>query len=195
MKLTRIAFAMVSCCALTACIAGSDGPDGAIGAISTSQTTLLTITKQGAGTITADTDYGSKSIESQLPGFTTQPVQIAVESKTLWTLAAFQDGFQVIQVLKGSNGKVGEIHGVTHHLAGPNGERIGMTFSQIGSSKSRCRVGKDLWRGMAVCPSKNAANVKLVYAIPGYQGPFDRLPTSEDLRGASLQRIVWNPAV
>ncbi len=185
---------MLSCFALTACIAGSDGLDGAVGAISTSQTTLLTITQNGAGSITADTDYGSKTIEALLPGFTTQSVQIAVESKTLWTLAAFQDGFQVIQVLKGPNGKVGEIHGVTHHLAGPNGERIGMTFGQIGSSKSRCRVGRDLWRGMAVCPAENAPNVKLVYAIPGYQGPFDQLPGSEELKGASLQRIVWNPS-
>ncbi|MDN3719787.1 DUF1131 family protein [Roseibium salinum] len=85
------------------------------------------------------------------------------------------------------------VHGVTHHLQGPNGERIGMTFSEVGSARSDCRVGKNLWRGMAICKSEGHPNVELVYAIPGYKGPFDQLPAENDLFDAELQRILWTP--
>lgn len=154
----------------------------------------LRITPQGIGELTADTAYSSKAIEQALPGFTTQPIQTAVEDHTLWTTGAFHEGFQVLQVLKGKDGKIGEVHGVTHHLTGPNGERIGMSLTQIGTSIGDCRVGRNLWRGMAICQARGASNIKLVYAIPGFDGPFDRLPPNDQLSGSILQRIIWSPA-
>ncbi|MCX2722200.1 DUF1131 family protein [Roseibium salinum] len=160
----------------------------------TSDLTLVQITEDHVGGITSETPYASKAIESALPGFTTDGIQTAVEDNTEWALAAFNsDGFQVLQVFKGQNGKVRTVHGVTHHLQGPNGERIGMTFSEVGSARSDCRVGKNLWRGMAICKSEGHPNVELVYAIPGYKGPFDQLPAENDLFDAELQRILWTP--
>ena len=170
-------FAILTVLAASACspTGDYDGTSGRL--VQTSNVTLVQITEDQVGGITPDTRYGSKSIESALPGFTTEGVQTAVENKTEWALAAFNtDGFQVLQVFKGSKGKVGSVHGVPHHLQGPNGERIGMTFSDIGTARSDCRAGKNLWRGMAICESTGHPNVELVYAIPGYQGPFDRLP-------------------
>jgi len=160
----------------------------------TSNVTLIQIDDDHVGGITADTPYGSKSVEAALPGFTTEGIQSAVENNTQWALAAFNsDGFQVLQVFKGSNGKVGAVHGVTHHMTGPNGERIGMTFSEIGTAAADCRVGQNLWRGMAICKSQGHPNIDLVYAIPEYQGPFDRLPPAKELFDAELQRILWTP--
>lgn len=191
---TQTVFAILTVLAASACSPGGDydGTSGRL--VQTSDVTLVQITEDQVGGITPDTRYGSKSIESALPGFTTEGVQTAVENKTEWALAAFNtDGFQVLQVFKGSKGKVGSVHGVTHHLQGPNGERIGMTFSDIGTARSDCRAGKNLWRGMAICESTGHPNVELVYAIPGYQGPFDRLPPSKELFDAELQRILWTP--
>ncbi|WP_349360017.1 DUF1131 family protein [Stappia sp.] len=177
--------------ALAACSPTLDG--GPVQIARTSDVTLVKITEQGAGGLTADTPYSQKAIQQALPGFTTEGFQSATETRTEWAIGAFNsDGFQVLQVFKGAGGKIREVHGVTHHLEGPNGERIGMTFAEVGSALGDCRVGKSLWRGMAICKARGSQRVTLVYAISQYDGPFDRLPASDKLRGAALQRIIWS---
>ncbi|ADZ71412.1 DUF1131 family protein [Polymorphum gilvum] len=169
--------------------------DGPVTVARTSNVTLVQITRTGVGGITADTAYSAKAIQAALPGFTTDGIQTAVEDSTEWAIGAFNsDGFQVLQVFKGANGRIRTVHGVTHHLQGPNGERIGMTFAEVGTRRSDCRVGRNLWRGMAICTARGADNVELVYAIPQYTGPFDALPPDGELRGAAIQRILWSPA-
>ncbi len=178
---------------LTACSPTVD-TGGPVQGAHTSNITLVQITNDSVGGITADTAYGQKSIAAALPGFTTEGVQTAVENNTEWAIAAFNsDGFQVLQAFKGKNGKVRAVHGVTHHLKGPNGERIGMTFHDIGLASSDCRIAQNLWRGMAICQARNAPNVKLVFAIPQYDGPWDRLPPDIQLQDSELQRILWTP--
>ncbi|MEP3045870.1 MAG: DUF1131 family protein [Roseibium sp.] len=180
---------ILSACSPTADFDGTSGPQ-----VRTSNVTLVQITEDSVGGITGDTTYGPKTIEAALPGFKTEGIQTAVENKTEWALAAFNtDGFQVLQVFKGQDGKVRTVHGVTHHLQGPNGERIGQTFAEIGTARADCRVGRNLWRGMAICRSIGHHNVELVYAIPGFQGPYNQLPPAQELFDAQLQRILWSP--
>ena len=81
---------------------------------------------------------------------------------------------------------------MSQHLAGPNGERIGMTMGQARVTRRDCRVGENLWRGMAVCKARGAPHISLVFSIPQYDGPFDELPPNEALKDAELQRIVWH---
>jgi len=177
--------------AIAACSPTLDG--GPVQIARTSNVTLVKITEEGAGGLTAETPYSQKAIRQALPGFTTDGFQSATETRTEWAIGAFNsDGFQVLQVFKGSGGKIREVHGVTHHLEGPNGERIGMTFAEVGSARGDCRVGKSLWRGMAICKARGSQRVSLVYAISQYDGPFDRLPANDKLRGAALQRIIWS---
>jgi hypothetical protein len=193
MRAPIVAFLLISAFLTTACTPSADlaAPEAAF---RTSNVTLLQITEDRVGGITAETAYAPKAIEASLPGFTTEGIQTAVENNTEWALAAFNtDGFQVLQVFKGQNGKVRTVHGVTHHLQGPNGERIGMTFAEIGTARADCRIGRNLWRGMAICESTGHPNVELVYAIPGYTGPFDVLPPAQKLFDAQLQRILWTP--
>ncbi|WP_186394207.1 DUF1131 family protein [Stappia sp. TSB10GB4] len=152
------------------------------------------ITEAGAGGINAGTPYSAKAIAAALPGFTTEGFQAATEDNTEWAIGAYNaQGFQVLHFYKGSDGKLREMHGVTHHLQGPNGERIGMSFAEIGTARSDCRVGRNLWRGMAICKARGASNITLVYAIPQYPGPFDQLAPGDQLREAVLQRIIWTP--
>ena len=154
----------------------------------------IQITEAGAGGVTVETPYSEKAIAAALPGFTTEGFQAATEDKTEWAIGAYNaEGFQVLHFYKGGNGKLREMHGVTHHLQGPNGERIGMSFADIGTSRGDCRVGRNLWRGMAICKARGTSNVTLVYAIPQYPGPFDQLAPSDQLREAVLQRIIWTP--
>ncbi len=155
---------------------------------------IMQVTDQGVGGLQAETGYGPKAIGTALPGYNIETIQTAGENGTQWTYAAFLDGLQMVQVFKGSGGKIGVVHGVGDAIAGPNGERLGMTFAQSGLPRSACRVGKNLWRGMAICKAKNTKSVSLVFAISGYAGPFDRLPASKELGGATLQRILWSPA-
>tara|TARA_R110002020_G_scaffold16871_60_gene59762 strand:- start:1468 stop:2016 length:549 start_codon:yes stop_codon:yes gene_type:complete len=178
-------FALIAALALSlaGCVSGGD--------TSMSTDTYLTITSSGAGPVNGSTRYSEAALKEALPWGEVRGIQTARENSTAWTLAVFRDGIQVIQVFKGSNGMVGEVHGVTQHLTGPRGERIGMSMAQAGVSRSSCRVGQNLWRGMAVCPSSGASDVTLVFAIPGYRGPFDELPDASELRNAELQRIIW----
>jgi len=194
MRASALGFACLVVLTAVACSPTDDlnGTSGRL--VRTSDLTLIEITEDSIGGITRNTPYSSKAIEAALPGFTTEGIQTAEESTTEWALAAFNsDGFQVLQIFKGKDGKVRSVHGVTHHLKGPNGERIGMTFSEVGTASADCRVGHDLWRGMAICKSEGNPNVKLVYAIPGYKGPFDQLPPAKELFDAELQRILWTP--
>ncbi|GGB50290.1 hypothetical protein GCM10011316_23010 [Roseibium aquae] len=189
-----VAGSFLGLCLLAGACSPSSDLETPASSFRTSNLTLIQIDDDHVGGINAETAYGPKSIEAALPGFTTEGIQSAVEDNTQWALAAFNsDGFQVLQIFKGPNGRIGAVHGVTHHLAGPNGERIGMTFSEIGTAAADCRVGRNLWRGMAICTSEGHPNIELVYAIPGYQGPFDRLPPAKELFDAELQRILWTP--
>lgn len=154
---------------------------------------LLSITDAGVSGLTPETGYGPKAIGNALPGFEIETIQTAGESDTAWTYAAFRNGLQMLQIFKGEGGKIGTVHGVGDAVAGPNGERLGMTFPQARLPRSACRVGKDLWRGMAICRAANTQKVTLVFAIAQYSGPFDRLPDSSALREATLQRILWTP--
>ena len=193
MALPRLVGALLIAAAAAACSPTMDS-DGPLLIPRTSDVTLVKFTDDHVGGITANTSYGAKAIEAALPGFTTEGIQSANENKTEWALAAFNsDGFQVLQVFKGDNGKVRTVHGVTHHLEGPNGERIGMTFSETRQRRSQCRVGSNLWRGMAICASTGHPSVELIYSIPGFQGPFDKLTPDNELENAILQRIVWTP--
>lgn len=154
---------------------------------------VLQIQDAGIGGLNAQTGYGPKAIGAALPGYSIETIQTAGENGTQWTYAAFLDGLQMVQIFKGSGGKIGIVHGVGDAMAGPNGERLGMTFAQSGLPRSSCRVGKNLWRGMAICKARNSQSVSLVFAISGYGGPFDRLPAANDLQSATLQRILWTP--
>lgn len=154
---------------------------------------VLTVTDAGILGLTAETGYGPKAIGQAMPGFTIETIQTAGETGTQWTYAAFLEGLQMVQIFKGSGGKIGIVHGVGDAVAGPNGERLGMTFAQARLPRSACRVGTNLWRGMAICQAANTQKVNLVFAIAGFQGPFDALPPANQLQHATLQRILWTP--
>lgn len=171
---------------LSACIA-TDGD------FSIETETFLQVSDQGVGGINRSTKYSSSAVRSALPGFEVQGVKTADETSTKQALGVFKDGFQVLQVFKGGGQSIAAVHGVTHHMIGPNGERIGLPFAQSGLSRTSCRVGKGLWRGMAICPARGSPNVTLVFAVPEFQGPFNKLPDPGVLRTAELQRIVWKP--
>ncbi len=173
---------------------GPGGPAEALTAASVSSATWLTITDDGAGPVTGTTSYNEAALASVSPNADIRSIQTANERKVAWTHAAFIDGTQAVQFFKGRGNKVAEIHGVSQHLTGPNGERIGMTMNQARVGRRQCRAGKALWRGMAVCKARGTKHVKLVFSIPGYEGPFNKLPSSDDLKRAELQRIVWTSA-
>ncbi|MEM1045231.1 MAG: DUF1131 family protein [Pseudomonadota bacterium] len=155
--------------------------------------TFFTIMPDAVGALTPETAYSARAIQETLPGYTAETITSAVEARTVSAFGVFTEGIQVLQVHRGRNGKIGPIHGVTHHLSGPNGERIGSTFGALRIDRNDCRVGRNLWRGMALCSARGTENITLVFAIPQYQGPFDRLAPDDELRNAVLQRIVWQP--
>ncbi|WP_420392541.1 DUF1131 family protein [Acuticoccus sp.] len=158
-----------------------------------SVTTWLVMTDDGVGEVAHGTPYRGAALAGVAPGAEVRSIETAKEDATAWTHAAFVGEVQAVQFFEGRDGTVAEMHGVAQHLAGPNGERIGMTMRQAGVGRRDCRNGRRLWRGMAVCRARGSKNIELVFAIPQYDGPFDRLASAEDLERAELQRIVWRP--
>ncbi|WP_334174183.1 DUF1131 domain-containing protein [Pseudoxanthobacter sp.] len=151
-------------------------------------------TAAAAGPVTPGTAYSAQALRALLPGFEVKPIQTATEADVTSALAAFSGGLQVMQFIRGSDGKIGQVFGVSPLTVGPAGERLGMTLSQLGIPRQSCRMGGELWTDMAICPSRGAANVSLVFAVPQYRGPLDQLPPAAELAGAELQRLIWRPA-
>lgn len=156
-----------------------------------SSDTWLVMTDNGIGPITSGAPYQKAVLSQVVAGSEIVVVDAARETGSTRTEAAFINGQQAVQFFKGDGNTVGEIHGVSQHLTGPNGERIGMTMGQAGMRRSDCRVGTAVWRGMAVCNASGARHITLVFSIPEFDGPFDTLPSDEQLARAELQRIVW----
>lgn len=159
--------------------------------------TFLQITAEGAGGIDGNTAYSSKAILAALPGYNTGSVLIGLENETTNATVVFRKimggQVQVLHILPGNGGKVGQIHGVTHHVIGPAGERPGMTLAETGVSPSSCRIGANLWLGMAICRSRAAPNVLLTFSFKGEAAMADRLPPPQVLATGELQRIIWTP--
>ncbi|MER2605125.1 MAG: DUF1131 family protein [Siculibacillus sp.] len=158
--------------------------------------TFLQITAQGAGPIGAATPYSAKALTAQMPGYTTGPVTIGLETSTPTATVLFKQEYggriQVLHVL-GSGDRITQIHGVTHHVVGPAGERPGMSFREAGTDPSTCRIGTDLWLGMAICKSRGAPNVTLTYSFSGEAAMQTSMPSRSVLDTGMLQRIIWTP--
>lgn len=166
--------------------------DGPIIVERTSNVTLLQITDQGAGGLTADTPYSQKAIEAALPGFRAEGFQSATRGQDRMGDRRLQlgrlPGAADLQAQQRQGAR-----GPWRH-ASPRGPQWGAHRHDLfrdRTSRSDCRDGRNLWRGMAICKARGTSNVTLVYAISQYAGPFDRLPPQEELRKAALQRIIW----
>lgn len=154
---------------------------------------VMKFTADTAGPLGPSPAFSQAEVQARLPGYQTASAETAHEDKVTRTLAVLHDGQQALQLFKGSGGRVSEIHAVSGIVAGPNNEQVGMSFRQAGMQRSNCRVGRNYWRGMAICPSKAASNVKLVFALPGYRGPFNKMPPESAIGDATLQKFVWIP--
>ncbi len=146
-----------------------------------------------AGPITATTPYSRSAIQKLFPGQRVEVIQTAEESGIVSALTVFQDGLQTLMILPDSSGSgIRAVHGAGLAVAGPGGERLGMTFGELGMSRSDCRVGGGPWAGMAICKSRDAPNVTLVFDNGGWKDPTTLAPASS-LKDGDLQRIVWTP--
>ena len=185
--------ALVAGLGLAGCETQMDGLDKQTASVET----FLQITAAGAGPLGPDTRYDAKSIEAAMPGYTTGSVLIGLEGGTTNATVLFRKIYggqvQALQILPGQGGKIGQIHGVTHHVAGPAGERPGMTFRQAGVDAATCRIGTGLWLGMAICASRGAPNVQLTFSFKGEAAMAKELPPAGVLATGELQRIIWTP--
>jgi len=189
----------VAIAGLAACTTTDDKPGPArrsAPAFQATDDTFLQITAQGAGPIGASTSYSSKAIVAGLPGYTTGHVTIGLETSTPDAIVLFKEAYggriQMLHIL-GQGDRITQIHGVTHHVIGPAGERPGMTFREAGTNPATCRIGTDLWLGMAICKSRGASNVTLTFSLPGEAAMSTQLPGRDVLDNGILQRIIWTP--
>lgn len=173
---------------LTAC--GGDDAPAAASVIPVSHR----ITDQQAGPITPGTAYSAAALRQLFPNERVDVIATADEDGVVNALTVFDDGLQVMMAIPASGGRtIKAVHGSGLAVAGPNGERLGMTFRQIGVDRSACRVGTNAWAGMAVCQSRGTRNVFLVFDNGGWNGPPNELAPASTLAQGQLQRIVWVP--
>jgi hypothetical protein len=153
-----------------------------------------TISAAAAGPITPDTPYSSAAFRKLFPNERIDVISTADEDGVVDALTVFSDGLQVMMVIPDKAGKaIKAVHGSGLAVAGPGGERLGMTFRQVGMSRNSCEVGTGPWLGMAVCAEASAPNVLLVFDNGGWNGSPNELAPASSLAEGKLQRIVWVP--
>jgi Protein of unknown function (DUF1131) len=153
-----------------------------------------TITEAAAGPVTADTPYSAAAFRQLFPNERIDVIATADEDGIVNALTVFSDGLQVMMVIPDRGGKsIKAVHGSGLAVAGPNGERLGMTFKEVRMDRSACHVGTGAWLGMAVCTAARTPNVRLVFDNGGWDGPSNQLAPSANLAEGRLQRIVWIP--
>lgn len=174
--------------ALAACV-GEDQPSA-----SSVVPVSYSITTASAGPITPDTAYSAATFRKLFPNERIDVISTADEDGVVNALTVFSDGLQVMMVVPAAGGRtIKSVHGSGLAVAGPNGERLGMTFRQAGMSRNDCTVGHGPWLGMAVCTARGAPNVRLVFDNGGWNGSPKELAPASSLAEGKLQRIVWIP--
>lgn len=175
---------------LAACGIQQDGAlDNTTGALATPP--VIKLTPSGIGEISHGAAYSEALLRRALPGFELKTVKTFSEGEFKWLLAAFKNGSQQIQFEPDRSGrKVRRIHVVGLEAAGPNEERLGMSFAETGGGRLECRPGKQEWSGMTVCETSDAT-LAYVYAPSDYNGADGQLPPERDLAKARLVRMVW----
>lgn len=185
----RSCFALLAVLPLLAACGGEEQPS-AVSVIPVS----YRITVESAGPITPETAYSAAALRSLFPDHRIDVIATADEDGVVNALTVFDEGLQVMMVIPMPGGRsVKAVHGSGLAVAGPNGERLGMTFRQLNIDRSACQVGRGAWAGMAVCQSRGAPNVRLVFDNGGWNGPPNELAPASSLAQGQLQRIVWLP--
>ena len=186
---------------LTACSAGEQVSKSSSGSTITlgapgyiSSAPVIRITPAGLGAVGAQTPYSSKSLQAALPDFSFDTVQTATGSEITWLLTAFKDGLQQAQFEPDRTRKtIARIHVVGQETAGPNGERLGMTYAETNGARLSCQPGHDEWTGMALCTS-DGGRLTYIYAPQDYAGPDGALPPAKTLANSHLVRMIWSAA-
>lgn len=152
------------------------------------------ITTDQAGPVTGAIPFSKSGLQKLFPGKDIETIRLATDAKTFYGFVVFEDGLQVMAAEPDAgNRTIVAIHGLGPAVAGPNGETIGMPFSAAGISRRSCKVGKNLWAGMAICTARGASNISLVFFDGSWGAPTGSLPPSDKLAIGQLQRIVWTP--
>lgn len=184
---TRTLFTIAGIFVLAACSATTEIGDASY----LRSEPVIQMTPSGVGPIGSGTPYSREAISTALPSFEFDNVRTMSEGEVRHLLAAFKGGMQQLQFEPGgSNGLIGRVHLVGQEAAGPNGERIGMTYVESGGSSLNCAAGQEEWTGMALCRTPDQRLI-YIYAPEGYNGPDGVMPPADVLRQSRLVRIVW----
>ncbi|ESR22743.1 DUF1131 family protein [Lutibaculum baratangense] len=177
--------------ALAGC--ASEGGPPSVSSATSIMPVAYAIEADSAGPITATTSYSRQALQALFPGDRIDVIQTADETGVVSALTIFEEGLQTLMVIPTSNRReIKAVHGAGLAVAGPGGERLGMTFRELGMDRGTCRLGQGPWVGMAVCRSRQAPNVSLVFD-PGEWSEPNELAPAEVLAEGRLQRIVWSP--
>lgn len=184
--ISRVAAFLFLAFAVSGCIESGPASDSVL-------PVAYAIDADSAGPIDATTGYSRSALKALFPEHRIDVISTADEHGVVNALTVFQDGLQTLMVLPTSNGReIRAVHGAGLAVAGPGGERLGMSFAELGIDRRDCRVGSGPWAGMAICQSRYAPNVSLVFDNGGWDQPGELAPLAS-LREGRLQRIVWTP--
>ncbi|MEM9206568.1 MAG: DUF1131 family protein [Pseudomonadota bacterium] len=186
--MTRLFIVLAAAAAVVGCAGGPVTSQSEFG----SAPVAVSLSEDAAGPITAATPYSAQSLSGLFPGFKFDTVRTMDDGRVVNFLAGFdEDGFQAFQVEgNASRRAITAVHVVGPAGAGPRGERVGMTYADVGGRGMSCDAGRGQWTGMAIC-KRSGSKISYIFSPEEFSGSSGTLPRGDELANARIVRMIW----
>jgi len=193
----------------TACLAGALAlaacaprplPEGAPPPAAPYRQGPLAVGDWGVGPIRDTTYFEVARIRDLFPLADVREGEVRVApDETTAVIMVVQDRRLVIEIDDGAGDfphtddpMIGAVRVLSGPVAGPHGERIGLSWQAAGFDLSECEVGVERDANTVFCARPGEGAVIYQFAVPGWNS--EEMPPSAAMRaGAYVKAIVWAP--
>jgi hypothetical protein len=154
----------------------------------------------GIGPIRADTYFESPVIGDLFPNAKVKDVKVRLavdDSEDGITVT--QDGVELLEIDDSAidtgpdqDPPIGQVRAVGGPVVGPDGETLGMGWTDAKFDLSQCEIGVERDRNTVICARRGEGAITFYFAVPTWDS--EELPPESLLRKVGyLKAIVWTP--
>lgn len=154
---------------------------------------LITFTEQGAGEINGATAMDVRQLGGLFPESKVQRAPPSGGNQTPTITVRREDGLELDLQSAAGSPTVGRIFGRAGPVTGPQGEKIGASWTEMGFQAETCVRGSGEMTASLVCYRQGAPRLGYVFGLPGFTGPANAVPELDFLTdNARLTTFMWS---